>query len=293
MNSVQYLLERNFSVSILEDKCKIKKLGRPLPQLDLKQAQTGRGNLVGKLDAGPKVRKRAKTQLQRITGGENRDAMSNGQPKTDSNKALSSLGHISENGLLTICGLGSVWRWNFCRRGGLKYIQNSVLTVVVVVVAVAVAVAVAVSVAVAVAAAAAAVKKGRQRRGNLLSRQYSAQTYVPCPADDSSVPGELQYNIITPSFVNEMGDCGDTPYSKYIIPRGEKATHEHIVARSAFPLLPTYNPHTLTHWSQTPTRVTECALVRVLMRKELFSRNFGQCVGPVPTQHRDALGELR
>ncbi|KAJ4447556.1 hypothetical protein ANN_09563 [Periplaneta americana] len=41
------------------------------------------------------------------------------------------------------------------------------------------------------------------------------------------------------------------------------------------------------------TRVTECALVRVFMGEEIFSGNFGQCMGPVPTQHRDAFGELR
>ncbi|KAJ4428105.1 hypothetical protein ANN_24119 [Periplaneta americana] len=34
------------------------------------------------------------------------------------------------------------------------------------------------------------------------------------------------------------------------------------------------------------------ALVRILMGEEIFSRNFGQCMGPVPTQDRDALGEV-
>lgn len=43
MNSVQYLLQTDFPLLILEDKCKIKKLGKRLPQLDLKQVQTSQG----------------------------------------------------------------------------------------------------------------------------------------------------------------------------------------------------------------------------------------------------------
>ncbi|KAJ4442744.1 hypothetical protein ANN_04335 [Periplaneta americana] len=46
----------------------------------------------------------------------------------------------------------------------------------------------------------------------------------------------------------------------------------------------------ILHWNKQhggKSRVMECALIRVLMGEEIFSRNFGQCMGSVSTQHRD------
>lgn len=43
MNSVQVILKTNFSALSIDDKCKIKELGRPLPVLNIKQKQSVKG----------------------------------------------------------------------------------------------------------------------------------------------------------------------------------------------------------------------------------------------------------
>ena len=39
-------------------------------------------------------------------------------------------------------------------------------------------------------------------------------------------------------------------------------------------------------------RATGHAVVRIPLGEEIFSENFGQCMGPVPIQYREQFGEL-